>query len=133
LLDPSDERRTKETTTVREYFTPKQMAEILDVTEARVRQWQARGLITPAFLKGPVEYPRKDLVRMAILTALAAVFEQPIEFIDKHSDTMSVLAARIENGTGEDMVVRLSAPTCEVELKPALVAKLRERIAETTR
>ena len=118
---------------MREYFTPNEFAKILDVQPARVRQWQARGLITPAFSKGPVEYPRKDLVRMAILTALAAVFEQPIEFIDKHTDQMSVLAARIENGTGEDMVVRLSAPTCEVELKPTLVAKLRERIAEATR
>ena len=120
---------------MREYFSPKQFAEILGVQPDRVRQWQKRGLIAPAFTKGPVEYRRSDLVRMAMLAALAEVFEQPMSFIDAHGDELHVMAAQLEAGAPagfNDEPIRLTTPSCEVALKPAIVAALRERLAQVS-
>lgn len=113
---------------MQEFFTPKQFAEILDVPPARVRQWQARGLITSVHARGPVEYHRRDLVRMAILVALETITEQPIKFVDSHLEGAHSMIAQLDGaGLGS---ITLRAPAVDVELKPAIIAALRERIAQ---
>ena len=118
---------------MREFYTPAEMAKILDVPPSRVRTWASRGLIRAASAYGPPMYRINDVVRMAILCALAPVADGPMEFVDAHGPVLHSLCASFAGNDKLGSVpidVHLDAEDFEVRLKPALVEKIRERLTK---
>jgi hypothetical protein len=113
------------------FYSPTEFADALGVPVARVRQWTSRKLIKNVHARPPVEYSAEDLCRMAVLVALAEVYEQPLRVIDASVGTVPAFIAAVKDAKNyyPEHPIVIETPSCAIELKSAVVKALRERLA----
>ena len=116
------------------YLTVAQTAVICAVQDRRVRNWQALGLLVPATKKGLLQYRREDVIRCAVLLQLQSIFGQDSALA---VELASALDAEQLDGLLDMeqpvITVHAVARTFRVQLDPAQLAIIRERLAAVPR
>jgi hypothetical protein len=114
---------------MKEYFTLQEVAQILAVPANRISTWIKRGSVTPAFPKGPIEFTRAEVARMAAIVAIVDCFESPVDFVNTMRPGMIAgIGAHIPNSPPiGDVIVREDDP---MKWRTAAIRAIREKLAE---
>ncbi len=114
---------------MKEFFTLQEAAQILAVPANRISQWVKRGSVTPAFPKGPIEFARAEVARMAAIVAIVECFDSPVNFVSTmRPDALAGIGAEIPNSPPiGDVWVREDDP---MKWRAAAIRAIRERLAE---